>query len=468
MKDRPMYTKWSRKAGGVKVCPNRTCKHRHPPVMRIDGKATRPKVCQCCGTALPGKLTYPKKAVAKWYVREFDPATGKQRDFPVSTSEAADELIRQKQRDFTRDPVQEELIEEASVLIRRIGATDRDDAVNQLIVVLGGDASARTVKPIGWDEARDTICDELRQKGKSGAYIDDVRRITRDFGTITELTEWSAVDLDAIVKYRSVRMTGGWQRNERVVKAVRGRAINKDLATLSAFLARAVRKNWISRNPLEGAKDERVKVKAVRVKYMPDDDLRTLVEAAEPVWLRALVIVAYYTGARRGDLLRLEWERDIDFDGSQVVQEKRVGPHIYVQGAKADTPHWMPLHPAAVMVLRRLRLTEPVIDPLVFPVKGYQRRGSRVSTLFGELCIKAGLVETVERNGKLLDKNRWTLHDLRRKANTDLRNRGASPKERMALLGHRTAAVNEAHYEAVLPDRERELIDGLPAFGMTA
>ena len=32
----------------------------------------------------------------------------------------------------------------------------------------------------------------------------------------------------------------------------------------------------------------------------------------------------------------------------------------------------------------------------------------------------------------------------------------------------RTTAVNESHYEAVLPDRERGLIDSLPAFGMTA
>jgi hypothetical protein len=32
------------------------------------------------------------------------------------------------------------------------------------------------------------------------------------------------------------------------------------------------------------------------------------------------------------------------------------------------------------------------------------------------------------------------------------------------LLGHRTTQVNEAHYEAVLPSRERELIDGLKSF----
>ena len=60
------------------------------------------------------------------------------------------------------------------------------------------------------------------------------------------------------------------------------------------------------------------------------------------------------------------------------------------------------------------------------------------------------------------------LHDLRRKANTDLRNRGASPKERAALLGHRCTSVNESHYEAVLPERQRQLIDDLPIFEIPA
>ena len=78
------------------------------------------------------------------------------------------------------------------------------------------------------------------------------------------------------------------------------------------------------------------------------------------------------------------------------------------------------------------------------------------------------MTETVERAGKQIVKNKWSLHDLRRKSNTDLRNRGASPKERAELLGHRSTAVNETHYEAVLPSRERELVDGMPAFGMTA
>jgi integrase len=127
----------------------------------------------------------------------------------------------------------------------------------------------------------------------------------------------------------------------------------------------------------------------------------------------------------------------------------------------------MPLHPAAVRALQDLR-REPVIDRRVFPVRGSTNPASRISHLFAELCVKAGLTETVERDGKAVVKNPWSLHDLRRKANTDLRNHGAWAKERAALLGHRTTAVNEAHYEALLPSRERGLIDSLETFGMTA
>ncbi len=64
--------------------------------------------------------------------------------------------------------------------------------------------------------------------------------------------------------------------------------------------------------------------------------------------------------------------------------------------------------------------------------------------------------------------NRWKLHDLRRKSNTDLRNGGAVPKERATLPGHRDSAINESHYEATSAHRERELIAETSTFRMTA
>ncbi|GMU22574.1 MAG: hypothetical protein AMXMBFR13_26590 [Phycisphaerae bacterium] len=460
---RPHYSKWRRRKGGRKVCP--ACKHAHPAASRVNGRTVRPKVCAKCGAKLPALLTYSKKSEVAWYVREFDPETGSTRDIACDSSEAADELIRRKVRDWTPDPVKQSLLERASVLIRSLDAGNPDDAVNQLIVALGGDPAKRALKPIGWQEAVDIIAAEMGQKGSAAAYVEDLRRVARDLQAITGLTDWTQVDLEAVSKYRAARLAGRWRSNGRPAPPIGGHSLNKHLNTLSAFFTRAVRKGWVVANPLKGATDERVKVPQPRVEYMPDADLRALVDAADTVWLRALVIVAYYTGARRNDLLALAWDRDIDLDGSKVAGEGRSGPHIYVRGSKADTPHWMPLHPAAVQALKALR-QEPVIAPEVFPLKSTSP-GPRASRLFADLCIKAGLTMTVERGGKQIVVNRWSLHDLRRKANTDLRNGGASPKERATLLGHRGTAVNESHYEATIPSRERELIDGLPSFGLT-
>ena len=463
MNHRPTYSRWSRKAGGVKVCLR--CRHKHKPVMRIDGKPQRVRTCVECGAELPVKLRYPNKSMVKWFVREFQPTTGKTRDHACRSSEEADELIRAKQRDYTPDRIQEQLIESASTLIRQIEAESYEDAVSELIRKLGGDPTRRSLKTVGWNEAARIIADELRQKGRSAEYIAGLICVATDFRTISGLDSWQQLDLDAVATYRRIRMAGGWKRNGRTVKPVRGRAINRDLATLSAFLTRAVRKGWVASNVLENAPDERVKCKTVRVRYMPDEDLRVLIGAADEAWLRALIIVAYYTGARRSDLLDLEWDRDVDLNGKLSVGEGRSGPHVFISGNKADTPHWVPLHPAAVQALLGLR-RQPVIDRKVFPVRGSSNPGSRVSHAFAKLCVDAGLTENADRDGRTVVKNRWSLHDLRRKANTDLRNGGASAKERAALLGHRTTTVNELHYEALLPDRERSLIDALPTFGM--
>jgi hypothetical protein len=49
----------------------------------------------------------------------------------------------------------------------------------------------------------------------------------------------------AIARYRSISMKGDWESDGRTAKAANGRAINKDLATLSAFAARTIRQAWL-------------------------------------------------------------------------------------------------------------------------------------------------------------------------------------------------------------------------------
>lgn len=63
-------------------------------------------------------------------------------------------MIRRKQGDYTPDPIQAKLLEYTSALNQQIDADSRDEAINQLIVKLGGDPTVRMLKAIGWDEER--------------------------------------------------------------------------------------------------------------------------------------------------------------------------------------------------------------------------------------------------------------------------------------------------------------------------
>jgi integrase len=393
----------------------------------------------------------------RWYVREFDPASGKVSETPCDSCELADELIRGKEREWMPDPVQRELVEQVIALARTVRETNLDEAINDLIVKLGGDPGERKLVAVGWDEARRIIIEEMGQTGRSTSYLADVDRITRDFGIITGLERWSAVDLEAIRKYRRVRMAGGWDRDGRAVSAIEGRAMNKDLATLSAFFERASAHRWIRGNPLAGRKDERVKTKKIKHEYMPDADLAAIIRHAQPLWLRVFVMMTYYTGARRGDLLSLHWD-DVDFEGAKSVEMGSASPRVWIRGNKADTAHWVDLSTSAVQAMRSLRL-QPVVDRLVFPVRESAKPDSWVSRRVGEVCVEAGLVD--EKGG-----NRWSLTDIRRKLTTDLRNLGASMKERQAIMGHRSESVNERHYEAVEVQRLARLIGGLRAFAV--
>jgi hypothetical protein len=59
------------------------------------------------------------------------------------------------------------------------------------------------------------------------------------------------------------------------------------------------------------------------------------------------------------------------------------------------------------------------------------------------------------------------LYDLKRKANTDARNAGASAKERMAIVGHTEEATNRI-YESIQPKRLREIADQMGTFTLSA
>jgi integrase len=468
MSNRPTYSRWTRRTGGRKVCTRRSCRHAHAEVVYVDGKATRPKACIKCGAELPSKLTYPARSQRKWYVRERYPHTGATKDHPARSREHADELIRELERTWTDSPVRARFIDGIIAHCHEVKGRTIDELTDNLIRTLGGDPTRKNLVEIGWDEAIDSVCVAMRQQGLSSIYTDDVRRVSRNLRAISGLDNWADFTLAIWQEYRRKRMAGGWKLEGRVVPAIGARAMNKELGTLSAFLSRAKRNNWIPTNPLIGDNSgaERAKTRKARVPYLPDEVLHACIGAASPRWMQVMIIVAYYTGARKPDLLALEWDRDVDLTGDKVKPEGLVGPHIWIDGNKSDSPHWVPLPQSATVALSALR-QEPSIDRMVFPVRGIRHKGQEISRLWAVARDKA-MGSLPEQLRTTPNGDPWLFKHLRKKANTDLRNLGASSKERMAVLGHSSSDINEQHYEGLQPERLRKIADGLPAFNLTA
>lgn len=148
------------------------------------------------------------------------------------------------------------------------------------------------------------------------------------------------------------------------------------------------------------------------------------------VWWRALLVLAYCTGFRRGDLFDLEWE-SIDLEQGTVVFVSQ----------KTKAADLFPLHPCAVAHLRML------FDPAggrVFKSAHRSRSGS-----FYESLHALQDVATVEH---------FTMHDIRRT--------GASEVERVrpgmgrVFLQHRATGVTDTWY-VNRSEELREAIGGM-------
>jgi integrase len=95
---------------------------------------------------------------------------------------------------------------------------------------------------------------------------------------------------------------------------------NRILSTLSAMLQRAVELGYLTRNPARGMRRAREHMTALPL-VSPADQERLIQQL--PARMRLLFLAALDTGARLGELLRLE-RRDVDLDtGSLLLRQTK-------------------------------------------------------------------------------------------------------------------------------------------------
>jgi integrase len=202
-------------------------------------------------------------------------------------------------------------------------------------------------------------------------------------------------------------------------------AANVFKLVVSALLTWAVDREWIDHNPI------------ARVKAIPGGHLRAWTEPeyawamkALPEHLRRPVVLARWTGQRRGDLVSLRWSA---YDGTSIRLRQQKG---------RDNPE----------------LVIPVSGPLRAELEAWKR--GRTSTLIltsekGRPWIGTHLSHLLGREMARIDPGLagLNIHGLRKLAAASLAEAGCSVHQIGAITGHRTLAMLSLYTRSV--DQER-------------
>jgi integrase len=151
----------------------------------------------------------------------------------------------------------------------------------------------------------------------------------------------------------------------------------------SAVLHHAARRKWCPAPLIErphGGKE--------RVRWLNIEEANRLLDHASDHF-RPLLVFLFYTGARVGEALWLDW-RDLDLDSA----------HVTFRRTKNGEARGVPLHPRLLAKLRTLPHHEgrvfrrPDGNPYQRPTDGSDvSAGSRISTAFRGACRRAGITD---------------------------------------------------------------------------
>jgi integrase len=185
--------------------------------------------------------------------------------------------------------------------------------------------------------------------------------------------------------------------------------------SVSALLAWAVENDWLEYNPARGlAKDL---AHGHLPAWRPEDAAIAMERLPEP--LRRVVVLALYTGQRRGDLCALTWAA---YDGRAIrlTQEK------------TDEPLVIPCHPELKAELDAWR-AGPVAAlpsaPILTAPGGKPWKPNLLSHYLPPALVRIGL------------SNELNVHGLRKLAAATLAEVGCTEKEIAAITGHKTLGM---------------------------
>lgn len=219
--------------------------------------------------------------------------------------------------------------------------------------------------------------------------------------------------------------------------------INRRLSAVSAVLTEAMGWDWIKTNP---ARIKRLTEDNERERLLtPAEQKRLLAacRASDEPHLYAFVVCAMSSGARAGELLGLRW-KDVDLEHGVARLTK----------TKNDTGRAVPMRGHALQLLQAMKEEAKVVDlhgdDFVF----------KNATGFAPFYYRKAWQEVIAA-AKLKD---FRFHDLRHLAASHLAMAGATQRELMEVLGHKSAQMSKRYshfFDAHIADLGDRLSDRL-------
>lgn len=312
-------------------------------------------------------------------------------------------------------------------------AKARDEKKKLTAKLQRGEISGGNADQVRVNELLDDYLDHLKNQKRESTFKIYTMTVNANLRPFFGDLKATKVKTEDFKRYRTRRMT---------VDGVADATVNRELTALRAAFYDGSEHTPPKVNSVPNFKPAMVQERYSRQGFLDDKGYKGMKEQL-PAYLRPLFVVAYFTGVRKGELLKVRWHQ-VDFERCEIVLRRGE--------TKADDGRVLPIFDGEMMQAlkdaKRFRDESFPGSPWVFigdagdPIKDF--RGA-----WNSACIRAGLFE-IPSSGPSAGRKMSTLlfHDLRRTANRNMRRAGIDQSLRMKITGHKTPAM-ETRYNII-------------------
>ncbi|QQW63964.1 site-specific integrase [Helicobacter pylori] len=230
------------------------------------------------------------------------------------------------------------------------------------------------------------------------------------------------------------------QYHQATLKLYRKNTIHNFNANLKSFLAFCESERFLSQNPYYAITIKNAQ-EAKEIEPFNLEEIKTLIESAPSLRLKAFLVVAFFTGMRTGEQLALQWE-DIDFKEKTITINKSLNELGEITSPKnKPSIREVDLLEPVEKILKELKESEPESKKFVFI--DMPKRSSIFQRHFKQLLKALNLKD------RKLYTTRHTFASL-------MLSQGEEPMWVSKTLGHKDLNTTYKTYSHYIPKQDKE------------